>query len=41
MLAVVDRLEADNRLATALERQDAVGGQRIIQGALLGARDMG
>lgn len=37
MLAVVDRLEADNRLAGTLQRQDAVGGQRIIQAALLGA----
>lgn len=37
MLAVVDRLEADNRLTTALDRQDAVTGQRLIQGALLGA----
>jgi xylose isomerase len=36
MLAVVDRLEADNRLAEVLDRQDAVGGQRIIQEALLG-----
>ncbi len=36
MLAVVDRLEADNRLAGVLDRQDAVGGQRIIQEALLG-----
>jgi xylose isomerase len=38
MLTVVDRLEADNRLALALERQDAVAGQRIVQQALLGAR---
>lgn len=38
MLAVIDRLEADNRLATALDRQDAVAGQRIVQAALLGAR---
>lgn len=37
MLALVDRLEADNRLAEALDRQDAVTGQRIVQGALLGA----
>jgi xylose isomerase len=36
MLAVVDRLDADNRLAEVLDRQDAVGGQRIIQEALLG-----
>jgi xylose isomerase len=36
MLAVVDRLEADNRLSEALHRQDAVAGQRIIQAALLG-----
>jgi xylose isomerase len=36
MLAVVDRLEADNRLSEVLDRQDAVGGQRIIQEALLG-----
>jgi xylose isomerase len=38
MLEVVDRLEADNRLAAALDGQDAVAGQRIIQAALLGAR---
>lgn len=38
MLAVVDRLDADNRLAEALDRQDAVAGQRIIQSALLGPR---
>ena len=37
MLALVDRLDADNRLAGMLERQDAVGGQRIVQAALLGA----
>ena len=37
MLAVVDRLEADNRLATALDAQDAVTGQRLVQRALLGA----
>lgn len=41
MLAVVDRLEADNRLAEALDRQDAVAGQRIIQSALLGAPAQG
>lgn len=35
MLAVVDRLEADNRLVDALHRQDAVKGQRVIQAALL------
>lgn len=39
MLAVVDRLDADNRLADVLERQDAVAGQRIVQTALLGPRD--
>ncbi len=36
MLGIVDRLESDNRLAAALDRQDAVAGQTIIQGALLG-----
>lgn len=37
MLAVVDRLDADNQLAEALHRQDAVTGHRIVQAALLGA----
>jgi xylose isomerase len=37
MLALVDRLESDNRLTEALDRQDAVAGQRIVQAALLGA----
>lgn len=36
MLAVVDRLEADNRLAETLARQDAVGGHHIVQSILLG-----
>ena len=36
MLAMVDRLDADNRLADSLDRQDAVAGQQIVQGALLG-----
>ena len=37
MLAVVDRLAADNRLSEATLRQDAVAGQRIVQSALFGA----
>jgi len=37
MLALVDRLEADNGFADALARQDAVAGQRIVQRALFGA----
>ncbi len=36
MLAMVDRLDADNRLANSLDRQDAVVGQQIVQSALLG-----
>jgi xylose isomerase len=39
MLALVDRLEADNRLAEALDRQDAVAGQSIVQAALLGSTE--
>ncbi|MDT7952093.1 MAG: sugar phosphate isomerase/epimerase family protein [Acetobacteraceae bacterium] len=41
MLNLIDRLEADNRLADALARQDAVAGQRIVQAALLGATPLG
>ena len=37
MLRVVDRLEQDNRLSTAIDRQDAVPSQAIIQEAMLGA----
>jgi xylose isomerase len=36
MLAVVERLDADNALGAALARQDAVAGQRIVQRTLLG-----
>ena len=36
MLNVVDRLERDNRLAGAIDRQDAVTAQSIIQEAMLG-----
>jgi xylose isomerase len=36
MLRVVDRLERDNRLSTAIDRQDAVASQAIIQEAMLG-----
>lgn len=36
MLALIDRLDADNRLTEALDHQDAVSGQRIVQAALLG-----
>lgn len=35
LLAVVDRLDADNRLADALSRQDAVEGQAILRRAML------
>ena len=36
MLALVERLDADNALGEALARQDAVAGHRIVQQALLG-----
>lgn len=36
MLAVVDRLERDNRLVEAIDRQDAVSSQGIVQEAMLG-----
>jgi xylose isomerase len=36
MLALVDRIAADNRLGASLEAQDAVMGQRIVQSLLLG-----
>lgn len=36
MLHVVDRLERDNRLSAAVDRQDAVASQAIIQEAMLG-----
>ncbi|TIM08061.1 sugar phosphate isomerase/epimerase family protein [Mesorhizobium sp.] len=35
MLRVVERLEKDNRLSTAIDRQDAVASQAIIQEAML------
>lgn len=38
MLNVVDRLEQDNRLAGAIDRQDAVSAQAIIQEVMLGAQ---
>ena len=37
MLRVVRRLDEDNRLAAAIDEQDAVTSQSIIQGILLGA----
>lgn len=37
MLRVVDRLEQDNRLSGALDRQDAVSSQAILQELMLGA----
>ena len=37
MLNVVDRLEQDNRLSGAIDRQDAVSAQAIIQELMLGA----
>jgi L-rhamnose isomerase len=36
MLKVVDRLEQDNRLSGAIDRQDAVSAQAIIQEVMLG-----
>jgi xylose isomerase len=37
MLKVVDRLEQDNRLSLAIDRQDAVSTQAILQELMLGA----
>jgi xylose isomerase len=37
MLKVVDRLEQDNRLTGAIDRQDAVSSQAILQELMLGA----
>jgi L-rhamnose isomerase len=37
MLNVVDRLEQDNRLTGAIDRQDAVAAQAILQEVMLGA----
>ena len=37
LLAVADKLDADNRLGEALALQDAVAGQRIVNEALIGA----
>jgi L-rhamnose isomerase len=37
MLKVVDRLEQDNRLSGAIDRQDAVSAQGILQELMLGA----
>jgi L-rhamnose isomerase len=37
MLNVVDRLEQDNRLSNAIDRQDAVSAQAILQDVMLGA----
>jgi len=39
MLKVVDRLEQDNRLSGAIDRQDAVTAQGILQELMLGAED--
>jgi len=36
MLQVADRLDGDNRLAVATERQDAVSAQAIVQEAMMG-----
>jgi xylose isomerase len=36
MLKIVDRLDADNRLTGAIDRQDAVSAQAILQEAMLG-----
>jgi L-rhamnose isomerase len=36
MLQVADRLDGDNRLAAATERQDAVSAQAIVQEAMMG-----
>ncbi len=36
MLKVVDRLEQDNRLTDAIDRQDAVASQGILQELMLG-----
>jgi xylose isomerase len=37
MLGIVDRLEQDNRLTGAIDRQDAVSAQAILQELMLGA----
>jgi xylose isomerase len=37
MLAVVDRIDADNRLSEAMARQDAVSAQAIVQELMFGA----
>jgi xylose isomerase len=37
MLKVVDRLEQDNRLSSAIDRQDAVSTQAIVQELMFGA----
>jgi len=37
LLAVADRLDGDKRLGEALERQDAVASQRIVNEALIGS----
>ena len=37
LLAIGDRLEADNRLGEALALQDAVASQRIVNEALIGS----
>ncbi len=39
MLKIVDRLERDSRLSGAIERQDAVSSQAIVQELMLGAED--
>jgi xylose isomerase len=36
-LKVVDRLEQDNRLQSAIDRQDAVSTQAIVQELMFGA----
>jgi len=37
LLAIADRLDADNRLGEAQSRQDAVASQRIVNAALIGS----
>lgn len=41
MLGVVERLDKDNRLSSAIDRQDAVATQAIVQEAMLGPETSG
>jgi xylose isomerase len=36
MMKIVDRIEQDNRLSGAVDRQDAVSAQAIVQELMLG-----